>query len=225
MNIYIYGIWRGGGGGLIYFIPAVSRCARLSQDVQFLFSIWPWLILDPLAAWTSLLPPFYTLHQALQSLVLLKYYDRGASGFSSGGQILSQFVDGEITKNITLIYSLRCFVHFLNDVNTVTTRVIHIYFAFWHKNLKNIFIWAEEGGGGVLTLLFKYFSGFGRSTSFSSVFLSCSLLSGEQEGHSFLCHAVLNGLEKLITSVRKILTVLHQRLKECSSVRIKCCNI
>ena len=91
---------------------------------NFIFSIWPWLILDPLAAWTLLVLPFYTLHQALQMLVLLKYYDRGASGFSSGG--------------------------------------------------------------GVLTLLFRYFLGFGRSMSFSSVFLSCSLLSGEQEGHSFL---------------------------------------
>ena len=128
------------------------------------------------------------------------------------------------TSHCHLLITLFC-PFFKLDVNTVTTRVIHIYFTFWHKNLKNIFIWAEEGGGGVLTLLFKYFSGFGRSTSFSSVFLSCSLLSGEQEGHSFLCRAVLNGLEKLITSVHKILTVLHQRLKECSSVRIKCCNI
>lgn len=75
----------------------------MSQDVQFLLSIWPWLILDPLAAWTLLVLPFYTLHQALQTLVLLKYYDGGASGFSSGGQILCRFVDGEITKNITVI--------------------------------------------------------------------------------------------------------------------------
>ena len=85
------------------------------------------------------------------------------------------------TSHCHLLITLFC-PFFKLDVNTVTTRVIHIYFTFWHKNLKNIFIWAEEGGGGVLTLLFKYFSGFGRSTSFSSVFLSCALLSGEQEG-------------------------------------------